>query len=127
MGLSESSSLVLPMVKDFFLVGVLVAECIVPKVEEIFRSTKLRAVRPEWPPHKGSIKAGDGENKTALPSSEFTCFTPEQEAEGRKIARSLAIGCVMDQVGHLIIFGTFQKLSAMLVFGRKMTHENSES
>jgi hypothetical protein len=95
------------MVKDFFLVGMLVAELISPRPQEISKHGKVKALRPEWPPRQGTLRiqqhaeagGNDGMNNNAERSSKITSyFSEEQQSQGRKIAQLLAIATVMDQV-----------------------------
>lgn len=116
--LPDFNALVLPMVKDLFLVGVLVAELVTSKAEPASKGSKLRAVRPEWPPSKGNSqthhrererRAVDKTDDMPLPLSAPLLFTSEQKFEGRKIAQSLAIACVMDQRTLLLQHSSWQR------------------
>ena len=112
MEIPKLHALVLPMVKDFFLVGMLVAELISPRPQEISKHGKVKALRPEWPPRQGTLRIqqlgeaeeADGKNSNAAsPSNIVSYFSEEQQSQGRKIAQSLAIASVMDQVQFLFL------------------------
>ncbi|KAI5083190.1 hypothetical protein GOP47_0002933 [Adiantum capillus-veneris] len=103
--LPDFNALVLPMVKDMFLVGVLVVEWVAPEVESVLKGNKLRATTPEWPPHKGEQGAEERKGDTPAP----LYFTSEQKFEGTKIAQALAIACVMDQRTLLLQHSSWQR------------------
>jgi len=77
------SAIILPMVKEMFLIGFIVVEgvSIGPK------AAKLRPVKPVWPPKKG----------TQTPVA-IIPLSKQQLTELPKIARTLALACVVDQV-----------------------------
>ncbi|MCO5597705.1 hypothetical protein L7F22_051786 [Adiantum nelumboides] len=116
--LPDFNALVLPLVKDMFLVGVLVAEGVAPEVGPALKGSKSRATRPEWLPHKGNLlsqhlkgELGANERKddTPLQLKPPLFFTSEQKLEGKKIAQSLAIACVMDQRTLLLQHSSWQR------------------
>lgn len=83
MEVASGSAIILPMVKDLFLIGFVVVEGVIigPK------TGKLRPVKPVWPPKKGTRTPA-----VAIPLSK------QQLTELPKIARTLALACVVDQV-----------------------------
>eukprot|EP01018_Ginkgo_biloba_P025184 Gb_40604 [translate_table: standard] len=93
--LPEHNVLVLPMVKDLFLVGLLVAERIM---------TNSKMVRSPGKEVEQSCLASGMERGLREPSQHdgqntlSPSFTIDQKAEAVKIARSLALAYVMDQV-----------------------------
>ncbi|CAM6099225.1 unnamed protein product [Calypogeia fissa] len=119
--LPESSALVLPLVKDMFLVGFLVAERSVVKVT--LRAKKagiLKPVRPSWPPkEKPELLSPAPNDRKELPISKpkviddqhpfLGTFTKEQQAETAKIARTLALACVMDQRSVLLQHSSWKR------------------
>ncbi|CAM6105718.1 unnamed protein product [Calypogeia fissa] len=119
--LPESSALVLPLVKDMFLVGFLVAERSVVKVT--LRAKKagiLKPVRPSWPPkEKPELLSSAPNDRKEVPISKtkviddqhpfLGTFTKEQQAETAKIARTLALACVMDQRSVLLQHSSWQR------------------
>ncbi|MCO5558191.1 hypothetical protein L7F22_011770 [Adiantum nelumboides] len=116
--LPDFNALVLPLVKDMFLVGVLVAEGVAPEVGPALKGSKSRATRPEWLPHKGNLQSqnlkgelGADERKDGTPIQlkPPLFFTSEQKLEGKKIAQSLAIACVMDQRTLLLQHSSWQR------------------
>lgn len=108
--LPEFGALVLPLVKDMFLVGFLVAERSVVKVSiRAKKPGRLKPVRPSWPPkERPEIPSSDANDPKEVLISKadivddqhpsLGMFTKEQQAETAKIARTLALACVMDQV-----------------------------
>ncbi|KAH7295636.1 hypothetical protein KP509_27G058100 [Ceratopteris richardii] len=118
MELPDFNALVLPMVKDLFLVGVLVAEGNVADVEPVSKGNKLRSGEPEWTTqddgldsqeHERDLRTGAEVDCTPLLSNDSSSFTSEQKFEGRKIAQSLAIACVMDQRTLLLHQSSWQR------------------
>jgi hypothetical protein len=86
---ASGSAIILPMVKDMFLIGFVVVEGVT-----IGQKTgKLRPVKPVWPPKKG----------TRTPAATIP-LSKQQLTELPKIARTLALACVVDQVylNHLL-------------------------
>lgn len=69
------------MVKDTFLIGLLVVEGAARAV----KSEKLKPTKPIWPPRKTTAGA-------------TAALSRQQLTELAKVARSLALACVMDQV-----------------------------
>lgn len=117
LGLSEFT-LVLPMVKDLFLVGVLVAEWMTPTSQRVLKDSKIRAVRPQWPPRQGIVQmqevdkqviATDKCNDSDQLSAATNTFTQEQQGESTKVARTLALACVMDQRTILLQQSSWQR------------------
>lgn len=115
--LPEFNALVLPMVKDIFLVGVLVAEWRISRTQRVSKQSKLRAVRPVWPPRQRTVHMQEAEEMTAPEksnddhqlSTHANAFTQEQQVETIKIARSLALACVMDQRTLLLQQSSWQR------------------
>lgn len=86
--MASISAIILPMVKDSFLIGLLVVE----GVAKPRKSAKVKPVRPVWPPRKST-------------SEVIAALSKQQLTELAKVARSLALACVMDQVSwspHLV-------------------------
>jgi len=86
------SAIILPMVKDSFLIGLLVVE----GVAKPRKSAKVKPVRPVWPPRKST-------------SEVIAALSKQQLTELAKVARSLALACVMDQRALLLQKSTLQK------------------
>jgi hypothetical protein len=84
---ANGSAIILPMVKDLFLIGFIVVE----GVSMGPKSGKLRPVKPVWPPKKG----------TQAPAVTIQ-LSKQQLTELPKIARTLALACVVDQVNLII-------------------------
>lgn len=81
--MASGSAIILPMVKDTFLIGFVVVEGVTigPK------TGKLKPVKPVWPPRKA----------TRSPAATIS-LSKQQLTELPKIARTLALACVVDQV-----------------------------
>jgi hypothetical protein len=87
---SGTGAVVLPMVKDLFLIGLLVVE---GGGGRSVKPVKLKPVRPVWPPRKATSK-----QSWATSDSTTNLLNTQQLTEIVKVARSLALACVMDQV-----------------------------
>lgn len=102
----EHNALVVPMIKDLFLVGLLVAErlsidpgSIWPPGKEIEQSSSALGMKRE------KIEPFQQDTQMTLSSS----FTTEQKAQAIKIARTLAVAYVMDQRALLLQQTSWQK------------------
>ncbi|KAL3681979.1 hypothetical protein R1sor_000001 [Riccia sorocarpa] len=114
-------ALVLPLVKDSFLVGILVAERqVVESSLPVVKPIKLKPVRPSWPPKEklvesesGSIQGGDTgqpDGRRADNSHQtWGSFSKDQQTETAKIARTLGLACVMDQRAVLLQQSSWRK------------------
>eukprot|EP00850_Spirogloea_muscicola_P004715 SM000020S06065 [mRNA] locus=s20:810243:814519:- [translate_table: standard] len=125
--LPECRTLVLPMAKDSFLVGLIVAERILPQVQSgggVTKSAALKVVRPVWPPKssvpvpdggKASISAGgekgsQGLGLQSLPKmAKIPIFTAEEQRRAADVARTLAMACVIDQRALLLQANSWQR------------------
>lgn len=102
----EHNVLVVPMIKDLFLVGLLVAEhasidpgSIWSPGKEVEQSSSALGMKRE------KIEPFQQDKQMTLPSS----FTTEQKAQAIKIARTLAVAYVMDQRALLLQQTSWQK------------------
>ncbi|KAG6552121.1 hypothetical protein Mapa_006430 [Marchantia paleacea] len=114
-------ALVLPLVKDMFLVGLLVAERHVVKVSlRTVKPGKLKPMRPSWPPkekvvepestsNEGSDSVSVSQGNVDLKHPALGTFSKEQQMETAKVARTLALACVMDQRAVLLQQSSWQK------------------
>lgn len=84
--MASGSAIILPMVKDTFLIGFVVVE----GVTIGSKTGKLKPVKPVWPPRKA----------TRSPAATIS-LSKQQLTELPKIARTLALACVVDQVNNL--------------------------
>ncbi|KAG0584178.1 hypothetical protein KC19_3G190900 [Ceratodon purpureus] len=91
---ANGSAIILPMVKDLFLIGFVVVE----GVSMSPKTAKLRPVKPVWPPKKG----------TQTPAATLI-LSKQQLTELPKIARTLALACVVDQRALLLQKSNIQK------------------
>eukprot|EP00850_Spirogloea_muscicola_P003403 SM000013S26572 [mRNA] locus=s13:1108515:1112285:- [translate_table: standard] len=125
--LPECRTLVLPMAKDSFLVGLVVAERILPQVQRgggVTKSAALKIVRPVWPPKssvpvpdggKASVSAGgekgsQGLGLQSLPKmAKAPIFSAEEQRRAADVARTLAMACVIDQRALLLQANSWQK------------------
>lgn len=113
MELPGLGALVLPLVKDMFLVGLLVAERHVVKVSlRTVKPGKLKPMRPSWPPKEKVVEPESTSNEETdsvsmnqgnidLKHPALGTFSKEQQMETAKVARTLALACVMDQVHQI--------------------------
>lgn len=102
----EHNALVVPMIKDLFLVGLLVAErlsidpgSIWPPGKEVEQSSSALGMKGD------KIEPFQQDTQMTLSSS----FTTEQKAQAIKIARTLAVAYVMDQRALLLQQTSWQK------------------
>ncbi|KAL2610791.1 hypothetical protein R1flu_022483 [Riccia fluitans] len=114
-------TLVLPLVKDSFLVGILVAERQVVEVSlAVVKPVKLKPVRPSWPPKERILESENASNQgryTEPPDVRKAdsnhpasgSFSKEQQSETAKVARTLALACVMDQRAVLLQQSSWRK------------------
>ncbi|BBN15949.1 hypothetical protein MPTK1_7g02210 [Marchantia polymorpha subsp. ruderalis] len=115
-------ALVLPLVKDMFLVGLLVAERHVVKVSlRTVKPGKLKPMRPSWPPKEKVVEPENQESNEETDSVSMNqgnidlkhpalgTFSKEQQMETAKVARTLALACVMDQRAVLLQQSSWQK------------------
>jgi hypothetical protein len=89
---SGTGAVVLPMVKDLFLIGLLVVE---GGGGRSVKPGKLKPVRPVWPPRKATSKQSES---WATSDTTTNLLNTQQLTEIVKVARSLSLACVMDQV-----------------------------
>ena len=97
--MAHGSAIILPMVKDLFLIGFIVVE----GVSMGPKTGKLRPVKPVWPPKKGT--------QTPPVDRASIRLSKQQLTELPKIARTLALACVVDQVYQITFW------SLVLAFG----------
>jgi hypothetical protein len=100
---SGTGAVVLPMVKDLFLIGLLVVE---GGGRRSVKPGKLKPVRPVWPPRKATSKQSES---WATSDTTTNLLNTQQLTEIVKVARSLALACVMDQRALLLQKSTWQK------------------
>ncbi|CAM6075448.1 unnamed protein product [Sphagnum tenellum] len=100
---SGTGAVILPMVKDLFLIGLLVVE---GGGGRSVKPGKLKPVRPVWPPRKATSKQSES---WATSDTTTNLLNSQQLTEIVKVARSLALACVMDQRALLLQKSTWQK------------------
>lgn len=96
---ANGSAILLPMVKDLFLIGFIVVEGVTTRssTSSSPKAAKLKPIKPVWPPKKER-------SPVAIPLSK------QQLSELSKIALTLALACVVDQRALLLQKSNMKKV-----------------